>query len=453
MAQSQTSGSLIGRARRLASGGTASILGSAVYSNALRIVSSMTLTRLLSAEAFGVVGIITSVTYILSLMSDIGMFPFVVRHARGSERDFLDEVWTLRLLRQCVLGAIMFAISVPIADFIHKPQLAAVIAFWSLSMVVEGLSSMSFATAVREQQLWRLTMLELISATAQLIFSIAAALLLHSYWALVAAMMFSWVLKTLLSYAMFPGSRRRFALSRPRARELWQFSRFIALSSILTLFIMQADKVALARLMPLAAYGFYAIATTLAGAPLALAHQYVTRILYPAYAAAWREGPERLAAIFYPKRRLIVCAYMAAVGGMIGAAPLIIAILYDPRYQSVTPYLQLVALSTAFYMPNNAAEEGLVAAGRQRYTLYANIVRAVWLIGGGAAAIATHDILLLVAVFGLIEPLAQFCYWWGLKRIGVLRLREEALGWVVLAGGAGLGWGLSTMALRLIPHL
>ena len=450
MIQTSPPESLIGRARRLASGGTASIIGSAVYSNALRIVSSMTLTRLLSAEAFGVVGIITSVTYILSLMSDIGMFPFVVRHERGSDRDFLDEVWTLRLIRQIVLGAIMLAISIPIADFIHKPELAAVIAFWSFSMVVEGLSSMSFATAVREQQLWRLTTLELISATAQLAFSVAAALLLHSYWALAVAMMFSWVVKTLLSYVMFPHSRRRFVLSRPRARELWQFSRFIALSSILTLFIMQADKVALARLMPLAAYGFYAIATTLAASPLAPAHQYVMRILYPAYAAAWRDAPERLAAIFYPKRRLIVCAYMAAVGGLIGMAPLIVAILYDPRYQSVTPYLQLVAFSTAFYMPNSAAEECLVAAGRQRYTLYANIVRAIWLVGGGAAAIATHDILLLVAVFGLVEPLAQFCYWWGLKRAGILRLREELLGWAMVAGGAGLGWTISTLALRMV---
>lgn len=437
----------------MASGGTASILGSAIYSNALRIVSSMTLTRLLSAESFGVVGIITSVTYILSLMSDVGMFPFVVRHERGSESAFLDEVWTLRLLRMMALATIMLVLSHPIARFIDKPLLGPVIAVWSFSLVLEGLTSMTFATAVREQQLWRLTMLELIAATAQLVFSIAAALLLHSYWALVAAMLFSWALRAVLSYAMFPGSRRRFVLSRPRARELWQFSRFIALSSILTLFIMQADKVALARIMPLAAYGLYAIATTLAAAPLALAHQYVSRILYPAYAAAWRDAPARLAAIFYPKRRLIVCAYMAAVGGMIGGAPLIIAILYDPRYQSVTPFLQLVALSTAFYMPNNAAEEALVAAGRQRYTLYANIVRAVWLVAGGAAALATHDILLLVAVFGLIEPLAQLCYWWGLRRIGLLRLAEEALGWAALAAGAALGLAIGKAAFAFFPRL
>ena len=452
MSQPSPPESLIGRARRLATGGTASIVGSALYSNALRIVSSMTLTRLLSAEAFGVVGIITSVTFILSLLSDVGVFPFVVRHEQGTERDFLDEIWTLRLIRQIVLGAIMLAISVPVAHFIHKPQLAPVIAFWSLSMVVEGLSSMTFATAIREQQLWRLTMLELIVATVQLVVSIAAALLLHTYWALAIAMMGAFGLKAILSYTMFPGSRRRFVLSRPRARELWQFSRFIALSSILTLFVMQADKVALARLMPLAAYGLYAIATTLSGAPLTLAHQYVARILYPAYAAAFREAPERLAATFYAKRRLVVCGFLAAMGGMIGGAPLIIAILYDPRYQAVTPYLQLVALSTAFYMPNNAAEECLVAAGRQRYTLYANIVRALWLVGGGAVAIATHDTMLLVAVFGLIELVAQLCYWWGLRRIGVLDLREEALGIAALAGGAGVGWAIARAALRLVGH-
>jgi len=441
------------RLRQLVTGAAASILFSVLMTNALRIVSSMTLTRLLDSHAYGVVGVITSIAYMLAMLTDIGLLGFIVRHAEGDDPTFLDQVWTIRLVRGIGLTLLMIAIAKPGAALLGKPELAPVVALWAISFTLDGLSSLAFATSVRDRQLWRLSMLELSANVVTLIVSIATALIWRSYWALIAGMLTGQVVRLVLSYIIFPQSRRRIRISPARSAELWRFSRFIAMSSVLSLLILQSDKLVLARLMPLSAYGLYAIAVTLAAAPGAIASPYATRVLYPAYSKAAREAPDTLRRIFYQARRKVVLLYMFGVGGLVGSAQLVVNILYDPRYHSVAPYLQWIALSTMLRIGNNAANEMLIAVGQMRATFVANVCRVVWLLIGGAIGLTTGKIMLLVAVIGTVEVPGMACYWFFLHRQKLLNLREE--GYDLAAGACGIGFGLlvSTTILGLFPHL
>jgi O-antigen/teichoic acid export membrane protein len=437
---------------QLALGGTASIVVTAIATNLLRIVSSVTLTRLLDARAFGIVGIVTSVAIILQLVSDIGVLPFVVRHERGDDRKFLDEIWTLRLIRCTALTLIMVVIAIPVSNFLEKPEFALILAVWSLNFVIDGLSSMAFATAIREQTLWRLTLAELAASVAQLAIAVVLAVLLRSYWALLIAMLVSSVLKAVFSYTFFPSSRRRWSLSRERMREMWAFSRFIAPSSLMTVLILQADKVVLAKLMPLATYGLYAVAATLTAAGPALATSYARRVLYPAYADVVRTSPETLREVYYGKRRFMSLLYMAAMGAVGGGAQLIVAILYDARYLPVADYLQLLCISAALTLVNTAAEEVLIAAGNVRATLFANLTRMIWLVACVIATLASSQTMLLVAGFGLMEVAAMATLWFYLRRLELFNFREEIIGLMAAGMGAAIGLFVARVGFAVLPY-
>jgi len=439
------------RALAIVAGGTSSIIAAAIATNILRIASSMTLTRLLDARTFGIVAIVTSVAIILQLLSDIGVQPFVIRHERGDDREFLDEIWTLRLIRSTILTIVMAVLSVSVARLIGKPELAVVLAVWSIIFIIDGFSSMTFATAIRKQKVWRLTISELITSVSQLIFSITLAVIFRSYWALIIAMLASAVLKSVLSYSLFPDSRRKWKLSRERAKEMWTFSRFIALSSVMTVLMMQADKLILARFMPLSAYGLYAVAATLSAAGPAMAVNYGRRILYPIYAEAARMDLSNLRKVFYQKRRLISLAYIFAMGGIIGSAKLIIALLYDPRYIAVTLYLQLLSISSALIVINNSSEEVLIAAQNIRATFFTNASRTVWLLCGIALAIYLGQTIMIVATIGTIEVPALLVNWLNLYRVKLLDLKEEALGGVVGLAGVASGFAMASLAFTFFP--
>jgi len=441
------------RLRQLATGAAASILFGVLMTNALRIVSSMTLTRLLDSHAYGVVGVITSIAYMLTMLTDIGLLGFIVRHNEGDDPKFLDQVWTIRLVRGFALSLLMVAVSKPGAALLGKPELAPVVALWSVSFLLDGLSSLSFATAIRNKQLWRLSMQELASNVATLVVSIVTAVMWPTYWALIAGMITGQVTKVVMSYLLFPNMRRRFRINPARSAELWRFSRFIAMSSILSLLILQSDKLVLARLMPLSVYGLYAIAVTLAAAPGAIAAPYATRVLYPTYSKAMREAPESLPWLFYHARRKVTFLYMFGVGGLLGGAQLIVNILYDPRYHAVATYLQWIAISTSLRVCNSAANEVLIATGRMRATFFANCCRVIWLAIGGTIGLITGKIMLLVAIVGTVEIPGMLCYWAFLHRAKLLKLREEAYGLIVVAAGAGIGLLVSSTMLTLFPNL
>jgi O-antigen/teichoic acid export membrane protein len=283
--------------------------------------------------------------------------------------------------------------------------------------------------------------------------SLASAFILHTYWALIIGMLGGGAVKTICSYAIFPQSRRRLAFSRARSVELWGFSRNIALSSVLTLLIMQADRLLLARLMPLATYGAYSIAATLAAHSAYLASPYSTRVLSAAYSQAILAGKDRLQQIFYDKRRRMVLFHMCSVGATIGGAPLIVALLYDPRYRVITPFFQLLLISVVLRMPALSADQGLLALGVTRPQLIANIIRFCWLLIGGTIAIVTSDVMPLVVIVGTIEVPALFYLWWELKRVGMFDLREESYGLVGGALFAAVGVFITSATLPLLPWL
>lgn len=444
---------LIGRARNVISGGTSSVLFGAMAAGVLRLVSTLTLTRLLDARSYGVVGVIISVAYVLTMISDVGLLNFIARHKQGDQPAFLDEIWTLRLVRGLALTLAMLALSGPVAAFMHKPELAGPIAAWSLSFTIDGLSSLAFASATRHGQLWRLTLWDLSAALATFTISLACALILRSHWALIIGMLCGSAVKAICSYALFGSSRRRLVFSRARSSELWRFSRNIAVSSMLSLLIMQADKLVLARMMPLATYGAYSIAVTLAMSSAYLAIPYSNRVLAAAYSRAILQGKEQLRQIFYARRRKIVVGHMCSVGATIGGAPLIIALLYDPRYHIVTPFFQLLLISAALRMPVTAANQGLLALGATRPLLTANILRFVWLAVGGAVAFCSGRIMAMVIVFGTIEVPALLFLFWCLHREHLLSLREEGYGLVGALAFAGIGTVIANIALGLFPGL
>jgi lipopolysaccharide exporter len=439
------------RVSKLAMTPSATVLGTVALTNIVRVFSSAILTRLLTASDYGVVGIVTSVTFIVGMLSDFGFFAFVVRHERGGESDFLDEVWTIRLLRSLGVTALLIALSLPYASFTGKMLLAPVLAIWSLNQALDGFSSLAFAQAVRERFVRKLSWMEFGVNLSQVLVTVVLAAVVHSYWAIVVAVLTSGALKTTLSYTLFDNSRRRFKFSRERAAEIWRFSRFIAGSSTLTLLLVQTDKVILSRILPLALFGLYSLAVLLALAPRAAVTPYCTRILFPSYAAHFREhGLAGFSRVFYARRRLISRLYMFALGGLIGGAPLIIAILYDPRYAPVASLLRIVAISTMLVMNNNATEQALIAIGKTQVQLHINLARVTWLAVLGTLGFVVSGPIGLIWAVGTIEVAAMFWSWLSLYRIGALQLREEILALGVAGLGVALGVGANEAVARLV---
>lgn len=438
--KSLVSGSLLGLPRRLALNSSVVVIGTVVVTNLLRIASSVTLTRILTPEVFGTIGVIMSVAFIITMISDLGFQSFIIRHKDGGLSRFLDVIWTIRLIRSILLALLVLALSGPIAHALAKPGLQAPIAASSLFFLLEGLSSLALINAVRERRLLKLSLVEIIEAVAQLVLAILFSLLLRNIWGIILAMILSRGTRVLMSYSLFDQARRRPAFERRYFGELWGFARFVAGSSIITMFLAQSDKVVLSRIFPLETFGLYMVAVNIAAAPAAFSSAFSHRILYPIYAKTVREEPGQFADVLASAGKMPIMLYMVAAGAFPALAPSIIAILYDPRYIGAATFLQLLAIAPIFALGNAASSEALVALGKPQAVLFANLVRLAWLFLAGTIAFIETGPLGVAFAVGTMEAAALLYNSWEMYRRGLLPLRRDLAG--LAAGGAGFAMGL-----------
>ncbi|WP_029995449.1 oligosaccharide flippase family protein [Sphingomonas sp. YL-JM2C] len=409
----------------------------------LRLGGNIVLTRLLDPGAFGVVGIIVSIMVTLTMMSDLGFLDFVVRHQRGGDRRLLDVLWTIRLGQSGLLSLAMLLAAWPVALFLEKPELAPPIAAMAPLFLVNALCPMTLLLAQREGRVRAVCLIELGALAVQVAFNLALSLAMPDYRALLVGLYVGAIVRMLLTLRMIEGGSR-LAWDRGSAAELMGFSRWVLPSSLLTLLLTQSDKFLFARLFSMAGFGAYILPSNLALAAQPFGRNYVERYFFPLVSRAWREGPDRLAAVFYAARQRQFLLLFAGIGFGMGAAPALFGILFDHRYEYGWIYFTVLLLRVGFDLDSFANIQTVVAMGRSSPILHANLLRfglfLLWIAAFfrplGALAL---PLALTVAELGaLLYSIAL------LRRQGLFRLRQHGLYYAALvaalAPGAALSW-------------
>jgi lipopolysaccharide exporter len=408
--------------------------------NLLRIAGSLILTRILAPEDFGIIGLVTVVQYTVVMLFDIGTDTFIVRHPDIRDRRLLDVVWTVRLLQSLILAAIFAASAGIFAQVLGSESLKSVLVVSALGFLASAPQSLSFSLATRDKKLLLISFADILLAILVLGMTIGLAFYLRNYWAFIISGIAGTCIRTLLSYVLFPSSVFRLSLDATFVREIWKFSRFVAGSSILTLFLSQIDKFVLGHYLTIGDFGIYMLAVNIAYVPRTFCGMYGQRVLFPTYAQAHRDDPNSIRRVFYEKLRRVGPLYCFLVGGLIGFAPVVISVMYQARYAPAAYYLALLSIPTFFVLSGVAATEALVAVGEVRVNYYANLFRISCLLPALGLAIYSGQIGAILIVITLSELSATIYTWWKLSEIGILSVRRELLTFLFGALGIVTGW-------------
>ena len=150
-------------------GGVARLLAQGA-SFAIRVGSIVILARLLSPKDFGLMGMVTAFTGILTLFRDFGLSAASIHRPNISEEQLSTLFW-INLLVGVLLGIITVIMSPAIAAFYHEPRLLSVSAVMALAFVF---NSAGLQHGVILQREMRYTALAAIFTISQLIGTAAA---------------------------------------------------------------------------------------------------------------------------------------------------------------------------------------------------------------------------------------------------------------------------------------
>ena len=415
----------------------------------IRIGSSMVLTRILLPEAYGIVTIVTSISFVVSLIADTNVTLFIIRDKNGDEPRYLNTAFTIGLGRAIVNCSALLLLAPVIASRIYDlPALTAPLRVFSFTFIISAFQSMSFSLAVRRQRARVGMYAELAATFASSIFSIIYCHFSRDLWGIIYGILLQRVVTTVWSYQVYPEERPKIQFDMAAATQLLSFTRYVMPSSLLTLAFSQFDRMVFLRLFDLSLLGLYGLAGNIAGQIEALISKISQSVLYPRCAEYLRTSPETAVLSYYTKNTRLFASLLLIPAGVGGAAHLVISILYPLRYAQAAIVLQAFMLRAVFLALASPAEDLLIASGEYQVILHGNVFRTA---GIAFALLGYYFFGFLGFTYGTaLGGLPPLLYYLSLQRKkGMLIMKYEAYKIMFIIGVALTSYLVSAVLLSL----
>jgi O-antigen/teichoic acid export membrane protein len=416
---------------------------------AIRLIASIVLARILAPEAFGFMLIINTLRTGTELLSDIGIGQSIVRSPHAKDKAFLDTAWTLQVVRGVMLMLVTLALAAPISSMYSGLKTERMIAVVSLVFVTAGLQSPGIYIVQRSMQLWRRGVYDVVCTLASSMLTIILALFWPNVWSLIWGLILGVVVVTALSYGLVPGSLPRFRWHRDHAREILHFGKWIFLSTAIYFAAISADKFYFSAALPLTLVGIYSVSRTFADLLRDLAQRLGAFLVFPKVVEL-RERRSEVAASIQHKRFRALALIAGATALSLAACDALILLLYDARYHAAAFMLPILLGTTWFAVLAAFSEATLFGLDRPQATAFGNGAKFIVMIVGLPLAVPRYGILAGLLVLLLAEMVRWLVLSFALQKEKLSSVRGDVMltvGMIALA--ASLKLGLS--AIGLVP--
>ena len=322
------------------------------------LVSTLILARLLVPADFGIIAMASIMVGLIDVLLDLGVHVALI-HAKAPTREDYDTAWTLRLI-QAGLSAALIVLFTPLAtDYFGDPRVGPVLYVMALSVLLgsaENIGIVDFQKHMAFGQDFRFFFLRRL---AGFVVTVAAALWLRSYWAMVIGALSGRMVGVVLSYRMHDFRPRP---SLARARQLWSFSQWVLLRNIGVYVATRVDKFVVGRHGP-AGMGSYALADEIAAMPTSELLAPLGRVLFPAFVEQRDRGDDLLRGFSLALGVQSLLAIPAGVG-LAMVAPQAVPLLLGEVWLMTVPLIQILALVNVVGAITHSSIYLLLAQGR-----------------------------------------------------------------------------------------
>lgn len=351
------------------------------------LMSVLVLARVLTPKDFGIVALATSVLALVDIFSALGLRQALLRIA-VPERAHYDTAWTIQLLVLAVLAGVLVVIAPVAAWFYEEPALGLLIAVLANCFVIDGLANIGVVDFERHFDFGRDLRMRLSVRLTAFVVTLAAALILRNYWALVIGTVLQSVLNAVASYVFHP-FRPRFSLAK--RRELLGVSLWMFLASAGQTVHNQIEKIVVGRISSRNTVGFYSVSRDLSSIFTDEIGTALNRVSFVTTARTGRPlsaDPERLPAMLGAYGLIA-----APLGfGLAATANEVLPLLLGSQWTAAAPLLAIIAPTCALYAVYKLIIITLQAAGDARASAFLSLA--------GAAAMVTVAATLGVNGYG-----------------------------------------------------
>jgi len=375
---------------------------------ALGLLSMMVLARLLTPGDFGLIALAMSVVALLETLTSFG-FETPLIHKQDATRDDFDTAWTLNILLAAITCLAIILAAPFAARFYSEPRIETILYWVAAGHFLLAFQNIGTVQFRKQLNFSRDFSLQIAQKAAMLVVTIPLAFAMRSYWALVAGMVAGNVAAVVVSYLFL---RYRPRLCIVSWRELFSYSKWIQVNSMLRYVRDRGSTIVMGKLLDAPAVGMFSLASEIASLPSTTLVQPLNRAMLPGYVRLSNDT-ERLRDGYKSILGLIALVAVPAAVGVAGVAALIVPVALGSQWQAAVPLLALLALSGAsrsltastvsVHYATGQPRQQTLTTGIQAFTLLPLLALAISHYGlvGAAWAYLLHSVLVFMPI----------CYW------------------------------------------
>jgi O-antigen/teichoic acid export membrane protein len=306
----------------------------------LRVGSLMVLARLLNPKDFGLLGMVTAFTGVLSLFRDFGLSAAAIQRASVSEEQSSTLFW-INVLFGAILTIIGVLLAPVVAAFYHEPRLFWVMCVVAIGFLINGAGVQHSALLQRQMRFTALAWIDVGSLIASIILAIGAAKAGYGYWALVAmtlSLPFTSTIGLWLASAWVPGVAHRGV----GIRSLMRFGGTLTLSGLIYYVATNFEKVLLGRFWGAEALGIYGRAYQLIRIPTDNLNSAVGDVAFSALSRI-QDDPSRLRRFFLKGYSLVLAITVPITIACGLFAHDMVLVLLGPKWKEAAGIFRLLA--------------------------------------------------------------------------------------------------------------
>jgi len=307
---------------------------------ALRVGSLMVLARLLDPKDFGLVGMVTAFTGVLTLFRDFGLSSATVQRVEVTEEQISTLFW-INSLVGAILWILLVAVSPLVAAFYREPRLLLVTIVLAVGFFFNAVGVQHSAMLQRQMRFTALAIIDFVSLLSGVIVAIAMALYGFKYWSLVAMSTVSPLVTSIslwLVTGWIPGAPRR----RVGLHSMMRFGGTITLNGLVVYVAYNLEKVLLGRFWGAETVGIYGRAYQLINIPTDNLNSAVGEVAFSVLARV-QNDVDRLRSYFLKGYSLVLALTVPVTIACALFGDDLISVLLGPKWKAAIPIFRLLA--------------------------------------------------------------------------------------------------------------
>ena len=408
------------------------ISGGFILQRGLQLGSNLILTRILFPEAFGLMALCSVFLVGLSMFSDLGLKPSIIRDPRGNEPRFLNTAWTIQVIRGFVLSVGGCVLAFPISIIYDNAILLPLLAVLSTTAAITGFTSIKMVTAERDLDFRIVTLITIAGQLVHIITMVVLAYYWRSVWALAVGGIIGSLTTLVIGHSVLRGHRHRLQIDSSSARSLVHFGKWIFLSTIVTFIGGEGLRAIQAGFVTPAEFGILAIAYSIAAIGFELSMKLTASIGLPALSEAYREKPEKFSRILHNFRRRLLLVSLGLVFAVTFTSEALVSLLYDSRYHAAGALVVAITLANAVVTISTGHDSALLVVGKSKTYLCMISLATVGRIIGTIIGLKVFGVLGMIIGIGISNVFVLNIYWIIMYKLKLMHFKLDILSLVFI---------------------